>query len=331
MSAAAQAPLVVVTPVYEDSQACSRLFDELAKELPARCFVIAVDDGSVRHPVDPVLLEATDLSGVVIRLKRNVGHQKAIAIGVSYAAEHMPESTCIIMDSDGEDVPATIEDLLRELSSPDVDVVVAQRKSRVETLHFRGFYAIYKVLFYLLSGRRITFGNFMALKPAAVQRLAAMQELWIHVAAAALVSKLRLAVCPIDRGPRYAGQSSMNFGSLVLHGFRALMVVAEDVLVRVGIACIILACAALLGVVASFVLKSIGFSTPGWFSTALGILLLVLLQTATLTLITLMLTGVVRGNLVPVNYHLFIDKLMPVGDLNEGGAGAAAHVQIDRD
>ena len=102
----------------------------------------------------------------------------------------------------------------------------------------------------------------------------------------------------------------MNFGSLVLHGFRALMVVAEDVLVRVGIACIILACAALLAVIASFVLKSIGVSTPGWFSTALGILLLILLQTATLALITLMLTGVMRGNMTPVNYRDFIDKLL---------------------
>jgi hypothetical protein len=34
------------------------------------------------------------------------------------------------------------------------------------------------------------------------------------------------------------------------------------------------------------------------------------LQTATLALITLMLTGVMRGNMAPVNYRDFIDKLL---------------------
>jgi hypothetical protein len=310
MSSRANPPLAIVTPVYEDVEACARLFKELARERPTGCFVIAVDDGSVRQPLEPTLLDAAGLQGVVIRLRRNVGHQRAIAIGLNYAAEQVPETTCIVMDSDGEDVPATIAELVKPLASADIDLVVAKRRSRMETLGFQSFYVAYKVLFYLLSGRRISFGNFMALKPAAVQRLVAMQELWIHVAATALVSKLRLAILPIDRGRRYAGQSSMSFGSLVLHGFRALMVVAEDVLVRVGIACIILACAASLAVIASFVLKSIGFSTPGWFSTALGILLLILLQTATLALITLMLTGVMRGNMAPVNYRDFIDKLL---------------------
>lgn len=102
----------------------------------------------------------------------------------------------------------------------------------------------------------------------------------------------------------------MSFGALVLHGFRALMVVAEDVLIRVGIACMMLAGAAFLAIILSIVLKFTGFSTPGWFSTALGLLMLILLQTATLALITLMLTGVARGNPVPIAYRDFIDKLL---------------------
>jgi polyisoprenyl-phosphate glycosyltransferase len=307
-------PPVVVTPIYEDNEACQRLFRELAKELSSDCFVVALDDGSVQNPPSPSLLEAAGLSGVVVRLKRNVGHQRAIAIGLNYVAEQMPEATCIVMDSDGEDDPATIRHLIEPLASADIDLVVATRRARTETLSFQVFYAIYKMLFYLLSGRRISFGNFMALKPRAVQRLTAMQELWIHVAAAALISKLRIATCPIDRGPRYAGQSSMSFGGLVLHGFRALMVVAEDVLVRVGIACTLVGGLALFAVVLAFALKFVGFSTPGWFSTALGILVLVLLQTAALTLITLMLTGVVRGNPTPIGYRQFIDKLLPTDD-----------------
>jgi hypothetical protein len=215
------------------------------------------------------------------------------------------------MDSDGEDVPSTIQELLTALDSPAVDVVVAQRKSRVETLRFRAFYAVYKRFFRLLTGRQISFGNFMALKPAAVKRLAAMQEVWVHVAASTLASKLRIHVCPLDRGARYAGHSKMNFVGLVLHGFRGLMVFTEDVLVRVGIACALVSGLSMFGSATVIILKLIDYATPGWFSIALGVLFLVFLQTGTLTLMTLMLTGIVRGEsaLPRVAYKEFIDAV----------------------
>lgn len=304
--------LVIVTPVYEDVETASLLFMALEAEFGQEVFVVAVDDGSVCQPLDVIEMSKAHLSGVVIQLKRNVGHQRAIAIGLSYVAEHIPDSQrVIVMDSDGEDLPESIIELLKKLERDDVDVVVAERKSRVETVRFRVFYVVYKWLFWLLAGRKIGFGNFMALKPAAVRRLVAMQELWIHVAGCVLTSKLRVANCPLDRGPRYAGQSKMNFVGLALHGFKGLMVFAEDVLVRVGIACALIALLTILGSVAAVVLKVIGFATPGWFSVALGILLLVFLQTGALTLMTLMLTGVVKGGSVSlVDYKEFVDGVL---------------------
>jgi glycosyltransferase involved in cell wall biosynthesis len=307
MNRAADA-LVVVTPVYEDSEAATLLFRELAAEFSRKIYVVAVDDGSVRKPLDVSAISGAGLSGVVIRLKRNVGHQCAIAVGINYVADHLPDNDVVVMDSDGEDDPRTIRHLMESLAAPDVDLVVAQRKSRVVTWRFRAFYLGYKWFFELLTGRKISFGNFMALKPVAVKRLASMQELWIHVAGCVLVSKLRMAICPLDRGPRYAGQSKMNFVGLVLHGFKGLMVFAEDVLVRVGIACAMVAVLSVLGGVAAVVLKLLGFATPGWFSVALGILLLVFMQTGALTLMTLMLTGVVRGGLMTnLAYADFVD------------------------
>ena len=135
---------MIVTPVYNDVEACRRLFLELAKELGAAAFVVAVDDGSVLKPLDPSVLEEAGLPGVVIRLKRNVGHQRALAIGINYVAEHMPDAVCVLMDSDGEDVPAAISALIEPLASPDVDVVVAKRGSRFETIKFKAFYVLYK-------------------------------------------------------------------------------------------------------------------------------------------------------------------------------------------
>ena len=307
--------LTVVTPVYEDTEASNQLFLDLAKEFGTDIELVVVDDGSVREPVDVQNLDSAGLDVVVIRLKRNDGHQCAIASGLSYVADQMPNARrVVVMDSDGEDMPSTIHDLLEALRHEQVDIAVAERRSRVETLRFRVFYVMYKLIFGLLTGRRISFGNFMALKPAAVRRLTAMHELRTHVAGAALGSRLRLAVCPLDRGPRYAGKSRMNFTALALHGFKALMVFAEDVLVRVGIACVLISTVSVVCALIAIVLKLVGFATPGWFSVALGVLFLVFLQTAALTLMTLMLSGVSKGSTVLATSYLdFVDKVFATG------------------
>lgn len=309
----AEHDLVVVTPVYEDVEASSRLFRELVAQFQDKVYLVAVDDGSVKEPVTVAQLEQAGISGVVLKLRRNVGHQRAIAIGLGFVAEHASaQQSIVVMDSDGEDLPSTIPDLLAELGNANIDVAVAHRKSRVETWRFKTFYAIYKRVFKLMTGRVIKFGNFMAMKPNAANRLVSMQELSIHVAGAVLASKLRVKGCELHRGPRYAGRSKMNFVGLVLHGFKGLMVFAEDVLVRVGIACAVVAALSILGVVAAILLKIVGFSTPGWFSVALGILVLMLLQTGALALMTLMLTGVVRSGTVTTTlaYKEFIDQVL---------------------
>jgi glycosyltransferase involved in cell wall biosynthesis len=304
--------IAVITPVYEDIEASTMLFNELSTQFGDNLYVVAVDDGSVKQPIKIEALQDVGLKGVIIKLKRNVGHQRAIAIGIDYVSNHIKDvQAVVIMDSDGEDTPESIIDLLQALSDKYVDVVVSQRKSRVETLKFKAFYVIYKFLFTLLSGKKISFGNYMALTPFAVKRIANMQDAGLHVAATVLSSRLRVKLLPLDRGARYAGKSKMNFVGLVLHGFKGLMVFAEDVLVRVGIASALVALVTIIGAIIAFSLKLVGFATPGWFSIALGILFLVFIQTGTLTLMMLMLTGVVKNKSIePIAYETFIEEII---------------------
>ena len=104
----------------------------------------------------------------------------------------------------------------------------------------------------------------------------------------------------------------MNFVGLVLHGFKGLMVFAEDVLVRVGIVSVVIALFAMIAAVAAVVLKLLGIATPGWFSILIGVLLLIFLQTGALTLTTLMLSGVVRGGTVTstLAYRDFVEEII---------------------
>ena len=154
----------------------------------------------------------------------------------------------------------------------------------------------------------------MAMRARSLRRLTAMQELPLHLAATSLVSKLRIKPIIIDRGPRYAGQSKMNFVGLVLHAFRALMVFAEDVFVRVGILCSLIAGFSVIFAILAIFLKLVGFATPGWFSVALGVLIIIFLQTGALALMTLILTGIVRSDKTAgtIEYNDFIDVVIEV-------------------
>ena len=191
-----ESALVIVTPVYEDRDAAKLLFKEISVKIKCAIYIVAVDDGSVRNPINIEIIKNTGLDGVVIKLKRNVGHQRAIAIGLNYVVDELNnQSQVVIMDSDGEDIPETINNLLEALSGPNTDIAVATRKGRVETLKFKLFYVIYKIIFKLLVGKSINFGNFMALKMSAVKRLTSMQELWLHIAGCGISSKLRITSC----------------------------------------------------------------------------------------------------------------------------------------
>ena len=72
----------VITPVYEDVEACTQLFRELARLFGDDVRIVAIDDGSVRRPLGVEPIENAGLTGVVVRLRRNVGHQRAIAVGI---------------------------------------------------------------------------------------------------------------------------------------------------------------------------------------------------------------------------------------------------------
>ena len=276
--------------MYEDTESFYQLAQKIESIYQDQATLVAVEDGSLHHLIDVKQCPST-MSLHVLRLKKNVGHQKAIAIGLSYLEDKLSDSTkVVVMDSDGEDRPETINELTKSLEQDNVDISVSVRKSRVESFKFKLFYQLYRLIFKLLTGYNIRFGNFMALKLSAMKRLLTYAELPIHVAGTVILSKCRINSVPIDRGPRYAGQSKMNFTGLVLHGLRALMIFADFVLVRLGLASLIFIGVIAIVIIVTIFLKSIGMATPGWFSIALGMLTLLLIQIAAFVIMFLMTT-----------------------------------------
>jgi hypothetical protein len=278
---------LLLCPLYRDEASfrefAARVF-EVSKSLPGHRFsFLVVNDGT------PLLHLKAPLPLTVIHLHRNIGHQKAIAIGLAYAHTHLSFDQVLIMDCDGEDAP---EDILLLLSKQEETrtIVVASRRSRQESSLFRLFYQLYKALFFLLTGKRISFGNFMVLPRKEASRLAHFPEIWSHLAGAVIKSRTPYARVPAHRGRRYQGNSQMNFTALLLHGLGAIGVFVEVIASRLLLFSAFLILLSLLAIVLILFIKF--FTTraiPGWATSALSSMLIVLLQSCLLSMFTIFL------------------------------------------
>lgn len=247
--------LVVLMPVYDDWEVVGKLLPRLGEVLaPAghSAALVIVDDGSYQRGEGLSLPPGGFSTGTIVRLRRNLGHQRAICIGLAWIHAHLPGSTTVVMDADGEDDPSDIPRLLAEFAAASGEkVVFAARRKRSESLAFRLGYFAYRLLHRLLVGLPVRVGNFSVLPWSGLRRLVVAEELWNHYAAAVVRGRLPRLEVPTQRARRLAGNSTMRLVPLVMHGLSAIAVFADLVSVRLLLAGAVAAPVALAIAIAS--------------------------------------------------------------------------------
>ena len=299
--------VIILIPVYNDQASLETLVRNLETVLlnqPGKEFsLFIVNDGSS----DSVKIAPSKLFTIhILHLHRNTGHQKAIAIGLAHIHHNIPCDSVLIMDGDGEDLPEDAAKLLKTAGDNSDKIVFAQRKARQEGMRFQVFYFFYKLLFRWLTGKKISFGNFMVIPKSKLNKLVYFSEIWNHLSAAIIKSGLAFIAIPVNRGKRYAESSRMNFTSLVLHGLGAIAVFLEQVASR-----LLLLSFALVVVSVIIILLIIGIryftdlAIPGWASTILSSMLIVLLQGFLLSLFTifLFLSSQSQRKFIPAHHY----------------------------
>jgi polyisoprenyl-phosphate glycosyltransferase len=305
----------ILIPLYNDWDALEILLSEIKKHNSAELFnqihFVIVDDCS-SIPCNIQRFSGYNLS--IIRLWRNVSHQKAIALGLAYLTQNVDFEKVIVMDSDGEDRPADIQALYEASLKDSEKIIFAQRSKRSEGLVFRIGYFIYKFLFGLLTGKQIEFGNFSILPFRQAQKLAYVSEIWNHFPGGIIRSKLPYTSIPIERGTRLAGKSKMNFVSLVLHGLSAVSVHLDTVAVRILIGSLFMILVAILGAITVLIIKVLSpeNASPGWATTLVTASIIVILQAflSSLFLIFTVLNYRTQKHFIPAKeYSDFIEKV----------------------
>ncbi|MGR3812427.1 glycosyltransferase family 2 protein [Jiulongibacter sp. NS-SX5] len=222
----------IITPCFNEGETVDIFLSEVQDLLFNSDFeftIYVIDD----HSTDDTLtylkefkVKYDNVHLKIIRLKYNMGHQEAIRQGLLFINHFIDEyESVIVMDSDGEDDPAAI---LKGLEFDEYDIIVFERGKRNEGWKFQIGYLLYKVLFRIVTGKSITFGNYSILKANVVRAIS--QQKFYHFPGFLSKQKYRIKKIKFDRRSRINGVSKMSYNGLVLHGLKSLVEYSEELL-----------------------------------------------------------------------------------------------------
>lgn len=326
--------LLIVTPVLND-WACLRVLVSTIAEQPDLAgyaiSILAVDDGSTHVEVlDPSFIKGPVREIEILKLRANVGHQRAIALGLAHARKHASFDVVVVMDSDGEDRPEDIGLLLCAHEANPGHIIVARRAQRSEGVIFRTFYQSYKFLFRRLTGKSISFGNFSLIPCARVDNVVHSPGVWNNFAATLLRCRIPIQFVPTKRGTRYHGVSTMSFTTLMLHGMSAISVFSDIVIGRIIVALVLGSLLFVAGVGAIIYLRyATNVLVPGYATTVILILSSILINALTIGFLSI-LTLLASRSQVSVHptqlVDMMVDRVIRSGG-SAGGAMSAARPQ----
>ncbi len=223
---------LIIIPCYNEASGLKSFLSEIELILCKTEFyftILIVDDCSLDNSAELIKsfeFNSFNLILKAISLKSNVGHQEAIRQGLAYAESNFNlENGIIIMDGDGEDDPNAI---LKLIEIEKYDIVFVERGKRYENMRFKLGYFIYRQLFNIITGKKISFGNYSMISVKLLKSIA--NQNFIHYPSFLYKQKCSIIKIKFDRRKRVHGNSKMNQKSLILHGLYSLIEFSEEVL-----------------------------------------------------------------------------------------------------
>jgi glycosyltransferase involved in cell wall biosynthesis len=272
----------IVTPVYRDVNSFEILRERLLEVLGpdgAEAQFVVIDDTAGQDEQIERLQRHADVT--VLRPPFNLGHQRAIVYALRKSLGRIGNDAIVTLDADGEDQPSDLPRLLAQLQGGPgegrlkQEVVLALRTKRRESLGFKVFYRLFRLMFRSLTGATVRSGNFAAMPGSLAKRVLLHPTFDLSYSSAILALDVPVEYVPCERGERYEGRSKMTYGRLAMHGLRMLMPFTDRIAIRALAAFVFFG---VLGGVLAFLVVCLKLFTssaiPGWTSyIALGALI----------------------------------------------------------
>ena len=224
----------IVVPCYTDVDSFLELRRRAVKtDLGPELRFVVIDDSA---GTDPRVQDIQSLPDVcVLTPPFNLGHQRALVYALrSLRDEFRNEDVVVTMDSDGEDRPEDLPNLIAQLGADYIrpKIVLARRTKRKVSWKFRALYFAFVMLFKTLTGKILRSGNFAAYHGFTAKKI--VHHPYFDLCYSSSLVNLRVPVDYVacERGSRYFDESKMGYFNLLIHGFRMLMPFMERIAIR---------------------------------------------------------------------------------------------------
>ena len=227
--------IIFLIPIFNDWESLIKLLKEIndviKDEVKFNFECIIVNDSSTIK--QPKISRPPNLKSIeIINMKKNKGHARCNAFGLRYINSNKMFDYAIVMDSDGEDRPIEIKNLLDKVKKEPLTSVVAKRIKRSEGPIFQSLYQLHKLMTFLFTGKKINFGNYSCLTKEDINTLSNKASLWSSFSGSVKKNIKNFNEVNSTRGLRYYGPSKMSLFNLVIHSFSIIAVFKYNVLFR---------------------------------------------------------------------------------------------------
>ena len=234
---------IILTPTFNDWKSLSKLLFEIDKNiagLKGNFRTLVINDASTLKP-KLNLKNVKHLRKIkIITLKKNLGSQKSICLGLKYLKKKKTKAIITIIDSDGEDNPKKIKKLINLAKKNPNSIITANRLKRTENIFFKLLYKLHLLITFLLTGKYIDFGNYCSFNSSNLKKLLLNANLWLACSAGIAKNCNSLKSYYIGRKKRYFDSSKAKFSFLFEHSLNIISVFKSDVQRNCFIFCLIL-------------------------------------------------------------------------------------------
>ena len=234
---------IILTPTFNDWKSLSKLLFEIDKNiagLKGNFRTLVINDASTLKP-KLNLKNVKHLRKIkIITLKKNLGSQKSICLGLKYLKKKKTKAIITIIDSDGEDDPKNIKKLINLAQKNPNSIITANRLKRTENIFFKFLYKLHLLITFLLTGRYIDFGNYCSFNSSNLKKLLLNANLWLACSAGIKKNCSSLKSYYMSRRKRYFDTSKAKFSFLFGHSLNVISVFKSDVQRNCLIFCLIL-------------------------------------------------------------------------------------------
>jgi glycosyltransferase involved in cell wall biosynthesis len=225
---------VIILPFYNEENLIYEFIQLLIKNLDnlnENFILLFINDGSSDSSLQVIKTYKTTKKNIqisILDLKNNYGQQNAIKTGLKYIKKNLTLGLngVITMDTDGEDNPEAIKEIIKLKS---FEIIFISRGKRQESFTFKIGYFIYKIIFKLITGKKINFGNYSLINPTVLQRIS--DENFYHYSAFLSKQKYKIEKIKYDRNKRIFGNSKMGYKNLIIHALKSLIEYFEELII----------------------------------------------------------------------------------------------------